>query len=398
MRAAMLNFQRAWTRGLARMALLVALLAVALPPATTLAANGWQAEYYANEYLQGTPVLVRHDPAVNFYWGNGSPAPQVPHNSFSARWTRQLSFSTGRYRFYTRTDDGVRLYVDGFLLIDKWHPMPPTTYSGEINLTAGTHTIRMEYFEHTGMASAKLWWKRIGPVTPPAEAWRGEYFANPSLSGSPAFVRQDESVNFDWRDSSPDPRLPADGFSVRWSKDVEMEANRYTFFVRADDGVRLYIDGNLVIDDWRDGLRTRETTIKLAAGHHSLRLEYYEHTGQALVHLWWERKPEKTRLVGNLITCMRPRDSWIKVYRKMPDGSWQDINPFGWGPIAPSGFIKIDGLPVEWHYGRGGQQYRVELWAEGSLIRSVGDIDHGQAEFRIYPWTDNYTPWGCPAP
>jgi hypothetical protein len=49
-------------------------------------------------------------------------------------------------------------------------------------------------------------------------------------------------------------------------------------------------------------------------------------------------------------------------------------------------------------FGGAGNPYRVELWANGSLIRAVGDTAAGQQEFRVYPYTDNYTPWGCPAP
>ena len=74
------------------------------------------------------------------------------------------------------------------------------------------------------------------------------------------------------------------------------------------------------------------------------------------------------------------------------------MNPPGWGPISASGYLKIDGLPIDPADGGSGQDYRVELWAAGSLIRSVGNTDLGQSEFRVYPWTDNATPWGCPAP
>jgi len=377
---------------------LMSLLAWQWPGSVAAAEATWRGEYFSNAYLLGAPTLVRQDADINFDWGAGAPGPGLPSDNFSVRWTRQVSFPAGAYRFYTRTDDGVRLFVDGRLLIDRWQPMSATTYSGDIQLAAGDHAIRMEYYERSGVASARLWWEPIGVPPVPEDRWRGEYYPNRSLIGSPRLVRYDSDVRFNWGMGSPDPSIPADNFSVRWTRNLQFQAGRYDFFVKADDGVRLYLDERIIIDEWHDAnAETYQASLKLTEGVHALRLEYYEHTGRALVQLWWVRRAEAPR-VGNLITCVRPSNSWIKVYRQRPDGSWQDMNPRGWGSIDPSGFLKIDGLPVEGYYGERGQPYRVELWANYLLIRSVGNTSAGQPEFRIYPWTDNYTPWGCPAP
>jgi hypothetical protein len=105
--------------------------------------------------------------------------------------------------------------------------------------------------------------------------------------------------------------------------------------------------------------------------------------------------------VGNLVTCVRPypSNSWIKIYQLTDNGTWVDINPHGWGPIDSTGFLKIDGLAVDYaQYGSAGHPYRVELWADGTLIRSTGDMSQGTPDFRIRSGTDNMTPWGCPAP
>jgi hypothetical protein len=76
-----------------------------------------------------------------------------------------------------------------------------------------------------------------------------------------------------------------------------------------------------------------------------------------------------------------------------------DVNPRGWGAISPSGYLKIDGLSVDVaRYGGRGHPYRVELWANGVLIRSVGNTARGEPEFRVRAGADNYTPWSCPAP
>jgi hypothetical protein len=358
----------------------------------------WRGEYFANPNLAGVPVVVQEDRKIDFDWGNGAPFPGMPLDYFSVRWTGKLTTEAGRYRFTTETDDGVRLYVDGRLLIDQWRPMPPTRFSAEVDLTAGTHTVRMEYFEATGGAVARLMWARVAGPEPITE-WRGEYFNNTWLSGVQTVVRNDKEINFDWGYGSPDPRINPDFFSVRWTRNLYFEAGRYRLTTETDDGVRLFIDGNLVIDQWRLMSRTRYTAeIYLNSGVHSIRMEYFENQGEASARLTWEGPiPYPSR--GNLITCVRPHNSWIKAYQLQPDGTWLDIKPEGWGAIDASGYLKIDGLPVDFfRYGYAGHPYRVELWAEGRIIRSVGNTAVGEPEFRIRPDADNYTPWGCPAP
>ncbi len=367
-------------------------------PSTAQAADtGWQGEYFSNPWLVGSPTVVRTDPAVNFDWGAGSPDYRVPADRFSARWTRMAYFEGGRYRFIVEVDDGVRLFVDGHLLIDQWRDQSLSTYTAERDLSAGEHSLRMEYYENGGAAVARLRWERVdAPVTPTA-AWRGEYYANPWLAGAPTLVREDRDIRFEWGPGSPDPRLPSDRFSVRWTRAVSFKEGRYRFTTVTDDGVRLYIDGRLVIDRWWDMAPTAHSVeVDLTAGVHSLRMEYYEGGGNATAKLSWEM----VRVVreGNVITCVRPVNSWIKIYRW--DGSqWVDVNPRGWGAISPSGYLKIDGLSVDVaRYGGRGHPYRVELWANGVLIRSVGNTARGEPEFRVRAGADNYTPWSCPAP
>lgn len=355
------------------------------------AQGSWQGAYFANRNLAGSPVLIRQDGAINFNWGTGSPGPYLPADDFSVRWEGQIYLENGHYRFHTTTDDGVRLFVNGQLLIDRWYDMAPTTFSAEIDLNTGWHSIRMEYYEHRDLATAQLWWETIG-------GWRGEYYNNRDLAGSPTLIRYDQAIDFDWQEGSPDYRIASDDFSVRWTGNISVESERYTFYVLADDGVRLWVDNRLLIDDWRDSTGALRQAMIDLYGNHTVRLEYYEHLGRARVKLWWEGERDDQRPVGNVITCVRPQASWIKIYRKLSDGSWQDMNPQGWGPLNKSGNLKIDGLPVDATYGGQGHPYRVELWADGSLIRSVGNTGRGEPEFRVFSFTDNRTPWGCPAP
>ncbi len=120
---------------------------------------GLKGDYYNNADFTGF-ALSRIDGEVNFNWDNGSPDPAIEADTFSVRWTGQVEprFSE-TYTFYTQSDDGVRLWVNGILLVDNWTTHAPTENSGTISLTAGTrYQIQMDYFEGGGGAVAGLSW------------------------------------------------------------------------------------------------------------------------------------------------------------------------------------------------------------------------------------------------
>ena len=121
-----------------------------------------------------------------------------------------------------------------------------------------------------------------------ASGWRGSYFANPSLSGEPALVRLDSTIDFDWGEKAPATNLPADGFSVRWTADLRANFSEpYIFSVTSNDGARLWLDGRLLIDDWTDHVSRESTgTVTLEAGRwYQITLEYYEGVREAAVRL-----------------------------------------------------------------------------------------------------------------
>jgi hypothetical protein len=127
------------------------------PDVNGVAPTSFLGSYYNNINLSGAPTLTRTDNSVNFDWGTGSPDPSIQPDNFSAAWTASVLFEApGNYVFSTTTDDGVRLYVDNTLYINHWVDQPPTTWTATVSLTAGQHSIRMEYYEHAGGATAKL--------------------------------------------------------------------------------------------------------------------------------------------------------------------------------------------------------------------------------------------------
>jgi glucose/arabinose dehydrogenase len=134
--------------------------------------NGLSATYYDNMNFTGT-MVTRIDPTVDFVWGAGSPAATIGPDTFSVRWTGQVEPpSSGTYTFYTQSDDGVRLWVADQLIVNNWTNHAPTENSGTIALTAGQrYSIRMEFYENGGGATARLSWshpavpKQIVPAT-----------------------------------------------------------------------------------------------------------------------------------------------------------------------------------------------------------------------------------------
>ena len=246
----------------------------------------WKGEYYANRTLSGNPVLVRADPVISFNWGRGSPAPQVPADNFSVRWTRRVDFDGATYRFFVTVDDGVRLWINDVLLIDAWYDGSERTVVGTRSLVRGTYDVRLEYYEHTDEALVRFWWEKETSYPD----WKGEYWANPDLAGPSDLVRNDVSLNFDWGTGAPATGMPADNFSARWTRTAYFDAGTYRFNATVDDGVRVWVDGNLVIDEWRDGAaRTVSGERALVRGTHSIRVEYYERADLARIHVWWER-------------------------------------------------------------------------------------------------------------
>ena len=130
---------------------------------------GIKAEYFNNINLSGSPVLTRNDLLIDFDYGNNSPAQVVNIDNFSARWTgKLLAPETGNYRFHTRSDDGVRLWINGRLMIDNWtYHGPVVDTSLAIKLTRGQrYDIKLEYYEGGGSALISLMW------TPPRKTQR----------------------------------------------------------------------------------------------------------------------------------------------------------------------------------------------------------------------------------
>jgi hypothetical protein len=219
---------------------------------------------------------------------------------------------SGTQTFYTLSDDGVRLWVNGVLLIDNWTDHGPTENSGTINLTAGQrYDLKMEFYEHGNGAVARLSWSAPGvakeivpasqlfpsgggtpPPPPPNPSTPGlaaSYFNGMTLTGTPV-TRVDPNLNFDWDTGSPAAGIGTNNFSARWTGKVTPKVTgTHTFYTQSDDGIRLWVNGVLLVDNWTDHAPTENSnTLFLNAGQaYDLKVEYYENAGGAVAKLLW---------------------------------------------------------------------------------------------------------------
>jgi glucose/arabinose dehydrogenase len=249
------------------------------------------ARYYPNITLGGNPVITRCESSIDYAWGGGGPGAGLI-DDFSARWEGTFDFTGGDTVFTATTDDGVRLWVDGTLVVDKWADQSATTSTATRTLTAGPHQVKVEYYEHGGDAVARVSWSSPPPTSCPAGQFLAGYYSNQTLSGAVALARCESAIDHAWGAGSPGGTVPVDHFSARWTGSFDFPAGNTTFTATADDGIRLWVDDQLLIDRWIDESATTYTaTAALAAGMHAVKVEYYENAVDATARVSWAGAP-----------------------------------------------------------------------------------------------------------
>lgn len=325
---------------------LLPVLAGSRPAHADTGAN-WTGSYYANPALQGAPVFTRIDPAVVFNWGPNPPGPGLGSQYWSARWQTVQYLNAGRYRFTVTVDDGVRLYVDGQLLLDAWRDQAATTYYADVTVTTGNHAIQVDYYQGLGAAQISVQWQ---PIQVQSFAWLAQYFNNPTLLGAPALARYENSINYFWGLGSPAPGIAPDQFSARWTATLPFQAATYRFVLAGDDGVRLFIDDIPVIDQWRvTSLVAYSIDVPLSAGLHTLRVEYFDSYAEAAVRLTYEIA------VGSPYPGRD--DQWYGEYFSNPNLAGSPVYVrtegrsginYNWGFSAPVPGLPQDHFSVRW--------------------------------------------------
>ncbi len=166
-------------------------------------------------------------------------------------------------------------------------------------------------------------------------ALRGEYFSNRELKGDSVLVRNDEEVNFDWGAMSPDPKVPEDNFSVRWTgKLTAPESGKYLIGLAGNGGARLVLDGQTIVEELNNR-RTRTVTkeITLEAGRsYDLRFEYFENNNQySAAKLVWAPPSAARNLKAEALDKARQSDAVVMVMGISPsiEGEEMDVQVDG---------------------------------------------------------------------
>ena len=262
--------------------------ATPVPAVVSAPAGSFSVQYFANQTLSGSPAFTREEAyPLNHDWGSGGPGSGVPSDKFSIRASGKFYFAEGTYTFNVASDDGVRVWLDDQLIEDHWTPHAIYSYRDEHTLTTGYHSVKVEYFEATGLAEVSLrWWKTR---TCASGQLLGEFFSNPDLSGAPDARVCESPVSHDWGNGAPAAGMPTDNYSARWEGTVNFSARAYTFIARADDGIRVWVDDTLIIDQWHDQAPTEyRVTRNMTAGAHNIVVRYYEHIGGAVAQFRWQ--------------------------------------------------------------------------------------------------------------
>ncbi|HEY9062411.1 MAG TPA: PA14 domain-containing protein [Pseudobacteroides sp.] len=299
---------------------------ISLTPKPEEEGTGLRGEYYDNIDLTNL-VKTRIDKYIYFMWVSDYPPTSALKNdeSYSVRWTGYIKPQyTAEYTFYVTRDNGVRLWIDNKLIIDKWNDQFNVTDTGKIVLQGNEkYDIKIEFYNNTGNGLISLMWssilmeKSIVPVSclypstselPVGTVFPGEgkgltseYYDNSDLTLLKA-SGIDKEINFNWGTGSPDKRINQDQkFSIRWTGYIQpINSEDYTFHIDYDGGVRLWIDDKLEINEWAETFKfsTRTREIALKAGHkHKIKLEYFNGALTGRVKLMWSSSSSEKSIV-----------------------------------------------------------------------------------------------------
>jgi hypothetical protein len=211
----------------------------------------------------------------------------------------------------------------------------------------------------------------------------GNYFQGADFQ-HPAFVRTDATIDFNWGDSAPDPSLVGKAFSVRWTGQIHAQySENYTFYTNADDGVRLWVGGKLVVNDWRDQYATpMQGTVALQAGQtYDIKLEYFENgRPPAAVHLSWSSASQAKQIVPPSAFVESGKDQ--PTVGTLPPAAGND-------PVIPDAPLNltataasISQINLQWSDVTGATGFVIERSPDGTTAwTQVGKTGAGQTSF-----------------
>ncbi len=261
--------------------------------------------------------------------GSELPASGISTDYWSARFSTNLYFDAGTYRFYVQADDEVQLWVGSVQqpkLSTIGAPRPGEMLTVDVALNVGWQYVQIDFRENTGMASLFFSWTLqqpgapgVPPVAPPpvqqpgpvtGSPWLAQYYDNSSLYGLPVVTFAEADPSHNWGQGAPMQGVPVDNFSARWTATLLLDGGSYRVSAFADDGVRVFIDNALVINEFHGFVdQTYTRTLDLSAGVHTVIVEYFDATGPAILDY------DLTRLDGQTPPPVSGATATVRAFR-----------------------------------------------------------------------------------
>ncbi|MEZ0254187.1 MAG: DUF1800 family protein [Chthoniobacter sp.] len=286
---------------------------------------GVAGNYWTNTAFLGVPSFSDFQTQINYNKGSGQPGDTWAVTNFSATWDGYLAAATaGTYTFSLQAQSKARLYVNGTLVVDGWStPNSAATapLTGTISLPGGTNArvpIHVDFASSTSGAFLTILWQPptqaslttvpnsvvFRDATTSQQGLLATYYPNPTQT-APFFYQVTENNNpelsYFYGAGRPDPTVPFDAFTARWTGQVLPQYTEpYYFTVKSDDGARLWVNGQLVINQWKNQGTTENVSppINLQAGvFYDIKLEYLELTSNAECHLNWYSADQAEQII-----------------------------------------------------------------------------------------------------
>ena len=220
--------------------------------------------------------------------------------------------ATGEYTFVTGSDDGSKLFIDGQLVVNNDGLHGLREQEGTVTLTEGLHPIMVSYFERSGSEKLNVYWKNTAHGVTAAQQIPDEVLVRDNKEEEETPTEDSKGLNYSYYEGSwsvlpkfADLKAVKTGTVTNFDLSVrEQDSNfgvvfagyinipatgEYTFVTGSDDGSKLFIDGQLVVNnDGLHGLREQEGTVTLTEGLHPIMVSYFERSGSEKLNVYWK--------------------------------------------------------------------------------------------------------------
>lgn len=256
---------------------------------------GVRYRYYEGNWTT-IPAFETLTPVATGEIANFSPAPKLRPDQHAFLYESCIRIPTGgSWTFYLNSDDGSQIWIDGALAVNHNGVHVASEKSASVTLTAGVHLLVVAYFQSVGTSSLNVSYsgpgvaKQLIPdaaLFQPAPGVHYDYFEG-AWTNLPNFSQLTPLKSGELQTFSLAPRISNDNFGFRFQGQLRVFSSAlYTFYTTSDDGSKLWINGNLVVNnDGAHGPIEAQGQINLTAGWHDIRVEYFEAAGTELLEV-----------------------------------------------------------------------------------------------------------------